>query len=582
MGTDPTISAGPTDVSNAPLDVVIDFYSRAQNYVHTKAPLEQFLPLAPPDLQGQLAPLRPYLTIPLGTKFNSLWQSVQVAQELVAVDIFEAQAKSSGHSVSNVKATLPPSGILTADTQPVILPEFPTPCLYLVYLLSGCNFYFETDLLGGSASYNLGYDLSVLIGTPAPLLPFGFTPTVSATILNANLQADNLWANVVAFADDFFTDLGNFFANGRYESYVDEKTSALDALVDGAHQVNIGTQFLTLLTSLNAAGPQIVPYGFTECWFSIENDSTLTLTILHPFDPGPTLENVNDPQANQVLTSPPTLSVSDTQVKPGAAITVSGDFFPVETMTQLAVQWPNTSSGTPTDAQVKYEIDGQDTASPIEVPLPGSFQGRYTYTAKGLVAGKQYNFWARCGDALTWSKWSASPLSIKTLQTNLVNLVLTSLDNPSIPAVVVGHSELSGTSNQWSSLANIPSSTAAGTYSLSAELSGTVLASITITIAEILLPILQMIDPTTGRVVLSPVLYGGSPFTVRGENFPVGKVTVTLNGTTVGAPNAPNGEFMLSLTVPGDPNSDSQAITLTAIGGGRSATLSFQTFGTPK
>jgi len=307
----------------------------------------------------------------------------------------------------------------------------------------------------------------------------------------------------------------------------------------------------------------------------------LTLTLTHPLDPGPPLSDPNDLPPGTFLSNPATLSANNTQVRPGETISVSGTNFPVASISQIPIEWANTSSGTPNGAQIKYEITGKNTATPTAVPLSALSNGLYSYTANSLTANTEYSFWARCGDQLTWSKWSDVPLKITTAETRLVDVVLKSGDDPNGSGVIVGSANLSQTSTNWTAPATIPVTTAEGVYNLIAELSGGEIAMTTIIVSNTLKPALFIINPTNGAIIPPPLL-GGSPFTIKGEDFPPGVVIVTLDGTIAGMPNAPTGEFVLQLNVPGDQNSNYQSVTVTATSGGASVSLSFQTPGPPK
>ena len=394
-------------------------------------------------------------------------------------------------------------------------------------------------------------------------------------------------ADVGTFLDDFFTDVGNFFTNGNYESKWDLAQAAAAEQTDQTFPLSTTgfSQFLTLLTSLNAAGPDCVALGFNQCAFSIatgaNGDDVLTLTLTHPLDPGPQLSDPNDLPLGTVLSNPATLSANNTQVRPGQTISVSGTNFPVVSVSQLPIEWVNSSSGKPNGAQIKYEITGKNTATPIAVPLSALSNGLYSYTANSLAANTEYSFWARCGDQLTWSQWSNVPLKITTAATSLVNVVLRSVDDPSGSGVIVGSADLSQKSTNWTASANISVTTAEGVYNLIAELSGEGIAMTTIVVSNTLKPTLFIIDPTNGAII-PPPLFGGSPFTIKGEDFPPGVVTVTLDGTIVGMPNAPTGEFVMQLNVPGNQNSNYQTVTVTATSGSASVPLSFQTQGPPK
>jgi hypothetical protein len=249
-------------------------------------------------------------------------------------------------------------------------------------------------------------------------------------------------------------------------------------------------------------------------------------------------------------------------------------------MDQLTIRWFNTSSGTPSGAEIKIESNGSDSVQ--EVPLAPGSDDLYLYTATGLTPNTEYKFYARCGDMFTWSQWSQAPLTVNTSQTNLANLVLIPPSGSSFPISLLGSAALSTTSDAWSCSGHIPASTPLGTYELAAELSGTIIASTSVMVVATLTPMLQLFDPTTNTVTTVVPGLGGDPFTIRGEGFPNGPVTVSLNGTVAGTPNAVGGQFVLSLRVPGTVSSNNQTVAIVATSGGVSASLSFSVVGQSK
>jgi hypothetical protein len=310
--------------------------------------------------------------------------------------------------------------------------------------------------------------------------------------------------------------------------------------------------------------------------------STGMVTIVGQNDPGPAVEDGGDPAANQQLGNLPILTVSDTPVAPGTKITVVGQAFPLQTETQLVLRWANTSSGSPSGAQIKFEIKGENTATPIDVSKPANFNGWYSYLAKALTPDKDYEFWARCSsDTVVWSDWSSSPLSVSTSSIKNVQLLLKP-QTGSTPSVVLGSADLSPTSSRWQLNATIPQTTAPGNYLLVAQLGSEALASTKTAVATKLLPLLHVIDPATNQIIAPPQLFGGDKFTVRGENFSNGAVSIGINGTKAATTTAASGQFVVALTVPGSTNSNSQEITVKASGGGASASLEFETQSMPK
>jgi hypothetical protein len=309
-------------------------------------------------------------------------------------------------------------------------------------------------------------------------------------------------------------------------------------------------------------------------WASLpDKDSKVTLT--GPIDPGPAVEIVNDP--TKVLSNLPSLSVSNTRVAPGASLSVVGDNFPLPSATELQLEWPNTSTGTPTGAQLKYQIKGKDTTTSIDVPVPPHFTGYgvYMYTVTALVPNTEYEFWARCSDTVGWSAWSSYPLTVKTSLSSDVQLIL-KLQSSAQSMATLGNQALSATSQLWKLNVTIPSTTVAGAYNLVAQLDGAPLASAAITVATTALAQLQIIDPATNQIVTLPILVGGDHFTVRGSDYPNGPVSIGIAGVKVASVAATNGTFVATLTVPGSPSDTFGTMTVVASGGGVSASVQFQ------
>ena len=570
------------NVSGNPLNVLIDYYAKSDNenadnahYKETKDSLLTLLQqasLLPPELTQQFDPLLPLLINPLGVLFNTLWLSVLSVQETALANLFQKQV---GSSVNSVTATLVPTGTLMAEaaTGTSSVPG----SLTLTFQLPGDNIHFEHG--GVTAWYKLDFDAALVIWTTVPLQPFNLSPTVSAQISNTSLHADSFWADVETGLDDFFTALGNFFTQS--DNYISDWNLAQNAVGQYDESYSLPqdglTQILNAITSLNAASPYLLNLGFVQCDFSVVNGDALTLTIKHPLDAAPKLTWPGAPQTG-ILLLQPTLAASDPAAKPGQSITASGANFPLALVSQVPLSWSNSSSGTPSGAQIKYEIKGKNTASPINVPASDLAGGDYSYTAKSLAADTDYTFWARCGDALTWSEWSE--IQIKTAQSATVNLVLKSQATGA--AVTIGSAPLSETATGWSANGIIPAGTAPGTYNLLAVRADNNLeiAMTTITIADSLQPTLFFVDPSHGdSVISSPLVLGGGSFAVKGEYFPASAIIVNVNGDTGVITEGP--EFVLSLTAPGSPE-NSEEVTVTALSTVAPVTITFDTLGEPK
>ena len=572
------------NVSAKPLNVSVQFYSNTGNgnaenaeYVQTTAPIASFLQLLPllaPSLATKFKPLEPYLTTSLGAIFNTEWAKIQATEETLIGGILTSQAVAAKQSVRNVTTSLPSAGsvfAITQDARPANqFTSAQPPQLYLEFQLPGCNVHFEseTTILGVHvwAYYKLNFDLAIVVSTPAPIIPFGFVPQIQAVVSNSSLQPDDVGASFLTGFDDVVTSFGNFVTqSSNYESDWNLAQTAVTSSTDGTYSVPGGGlgQILILFSALNDAGPDVASLGFSQSVFSIEIDGkiatsdslspttldTLTLTLTHPLDGGPVLVDPLAPNSG-ALSAQAVLSLSDLQVKPGQTITASGTNFAAQSDSQVSLRWSNTSSGKPIGAEIKYEITGKGTSTPIAVPL--SEFGLYTYTAESLAANTQYSFWARCGDQLTWSKWSDAPLKVTTAKTSLVDLLLRPVSAGAGAGVIIGSADLSPTSTNWTAQAVIPS-TAAGTYSISAKLSERVLATAPITVASVLKTEIFVVDTSQHETIIAaPVLMGGSAFTIKGENFPPGQITVTVDGADAGTPDAAAGQFVMPLKVPGN------------------------------
>jgi hypothetical protein len=524
--------------------------------------------------------LLPFLSTPLGQYFDAEWAAIESAQEQAAIQVITQAASDAGEPINTVTANFPSQGSVIAYTQEAKPASGSTPAqpgsLGLGYQLGGCKVRFEH---GSLTAYWLDtFNLALNVNTPVPEEPFSFAPTTNVNATDAQFSPDNWVADGEAFLDNLLTTLGNLFTRGNYESEYNLVAAAIEEQTDQTFSLGGISQIATLLTQLNTAGPQLVADGFTECGFSIRNDDTLVLTLTHPLDSGPVVQNTNDPAANGELTDPPSLSSSQSQVAPGQTVAVLGEYFPVASDSVLSVQWKDTSSGKADGAQLS--VSGNGSSHTYAIATSAESGGRYGYTVSGLDHGVEYIFSARCSDSYTWSLWTAHPLTIRTAETDTADLILKPLTGSTPAPKQVGSAALSATSTQWSCDAAIPAGTPSGTYLLSAELSGAVIASVEITVGAASAN-LVMIDPTDQQIVNPPSVPGGGTFTVRGEDFPDGPVALAIDGQAAGSATAAGGTFELQLTAPGD-SFTFGTLTVEASAAGTSASLSVAEIGAPK
>lgn len=576
------------DVSSQPLGVQFTLWTKVLNaavtdnadYTATTLPFADIQGQLSSQTQAELAPVQPFLTTPLGQYFDAEWAAISAQQEQLAIKLITDAASAAGEPINTVTTNFPTQGTVIASTQEAKPASGTTPAqpgeLTLSYQLNGCQVRFEH---GSLTAYWLDtFNLALGISTPVPEEPFGFAPTTGVDAADAQFSPDNLVADAEAFLDDLFTALGNLFTGGSYESEYDLAAAAIEEQTDESFPLGGISQIATLLTQLNSAGPQLVDGGFTECGFSIQNGDTLVLTLTHPLDPGPVVQNANDPAADGELTNPPSLSSSQAEVAPGQTFGVLGEYFPVASDSALTLQWQDTSSGKAAGAALS--VSGNGSSNTYTVNTSALSGGVYRHTVSGLKPGVEYTFSARCGDAYTWSLWTAHPLKARTALTDTADLILKPLTGSTPAPRQVGSAVLSATSTQWPCDATIPSGTPSGTYVLSAELSGTVIASVDITVGAIS-PNLVMIDPADQQIISPASVPGGGTFTVRGEGFPDGPVALTIDGQAAGEATAVGGTFELLLTAPGD-SFTFGTLAVVASAAGASADLSVIEIGAPK
>jgi hypothetical protein len=556
-----------TNVSANALNVVISLpygplnagATQNSQYQSVSQPLVSVLPLLPSSLSGQFAPVLPFLSTPLGQLFNNAWTNLQSTEQTNLVNQFVQAANSGGQGVSNVSCSLPSSGTVLAD---VTAAQGSIPAnVALDFHLPGGNFHFYSGPLG--AGWLLNFDADLTVSTPAPIQPFSFSPVVIATLSNASLDTDNFGADVDSFLDNFFTDLGNFFVSGNFVSDVNWASQQVSQEADQSQVISgpAAAPLVSLFNALNSAGPQCLSFGFTQSAFSIPS-STLTLSITHPLDVGPTVVDAFNPP--NTLTMQPTLAATASEATPGSAISAIGSQFPADTSHALKLEWPNTSSGTPTQAQIQYAGQVHTIAAPSNAG-PGFL---YVYQATGLTPGKTYGFESRCGDQLTWSQWGPT-LSLTTAVTNVVELVLAPVGGGQ--SWTLGSALLPAANAQWNCSGSIPAGAPLGDYNLRAVQGGKLIAETPLSIVATLTPQIEIIDPST-KAIIYPPIFGGLPFTLQGFGFPDGQVTIAFGGSAVQSVPASNGSFTVNLTTPGGPWTV-ETVNVTATEGAVVATL---------
>src|ERR1700722_9984386 len=433
------------DVSANPLIVVVDLYpavlntSPTQNAQsnHTVESLINVLP-AVPALQAQLAPILPYLQTPIGNVLNTAWAGQRSSVQDYMAPQFETAASGAAVDIRNVSCSLPQSGTVWADDFEGAPSGGVAPnTLEIDFHLRGGSFNFTTPQTFTLvvtetlyATWNLNFEADLSLFTVVPKQPFNLTPSAAATLSNANgPNPTNAVAAIGWALDTFWVALVNFFEQGKnYIRKIGKIQRQAEQQADQTQPVanKVIAPMLTLFNTLNSAGPECVALGFTQCAFSVGTlgaPSSLVLTITHPLDPGPTIVDANNPPG--FFLNNPTLAATAPEATPGGTITAVGSNFPVDTTTSLSLQFPNTSSGKPTGAQVQFNVGFNEETYPVPVPPPSATNepAPYTFNPTGLVADNTYVFQARCGDQATWSQWGPQ-FALTTALGDFANLEL--------------------------------------------------------------------------------------------------------------------------------------------------------------
>jgi len=570
------------DVTDQPLAIQFTFYPKILNDAATSnsqyqietMPLSVIKPFLSPAVLTKIQALEQFVNAPLGALIDSEWATSKADEQVKAVEFIEQMAANSHTSISNVTVKL-------ADPGPIIAVVTPPAAaggdgeLSLEFALTGCEATFDHPALVNWADI---FDVTVTLATPVPVLPFGFAPTLTAQGANAEVGPNNQLAEILAAGDDLFTQIWNFLSNNpNHVSDVDQTEKGIEIETDTAlpppNSSLVGT-----LTQMNSAGPDVVAAGFTQFVFSIEQGNVLTGTLTHPLDPGPVVIDVTHPEAgggvNFLL---PQLSVSESVVPPGGPFNAVGKYFPWASSGQLYLEWLNTTSGTAVSSELLTVGGGSSSTATIQ---PGSgFTGQFVYTATGLQSNVEYTFTARCSDEAAWSLWS-DPVKLTTSQGDLVLLMLEPPAGSPYGTQQIGATDLAAGSSDWACAAVIPASAPDGIYTLAAVLNGQTLASTQITVGAVTANI-AVIDPTDNQVVTNPAVMADATFTVRGEAFPDGPVTLTIAGQPAGTATAVNGSFTTQLTS-SEGTYTSGTFTIAAAGAGVTATTTYYQIGTAK
>jgi len=512
------------DITGTPLSVLLNFEAKGAS-----APADNPLQ-ASPSLLSLPPGLLNLLQTPLSQMGDQIWAQNTDSNGQTMRDRMRAQITSqvpsalqtlgSGFSPYNISVFLPATGDLRAVVLGVDVPgSTASQNVFLSYELAGIsvNFAVTTPYTGGLISdptYNLTFDVELLIQIVVPLSPGPITNTATIDLQNANIRASNLSAGV---GDAILTVLD--FLTGQPTKIFQSAEGDVDT--SGAPAPNLGN-LSNLLSQLSSAWQAAsTSVGFTQLSAFIDVQRTLNFRFIHPVDPAPTVVNA----ASQVGSLfPAQLGTSASEVQAGGSLMVTGTDFPLGQASSLFITWNDTVSGLVTQSDITW---GPANGPFVTFPQPrNGADHQNVFTAVNLVPNEPYTFSVRDEDLLTETPFS-TPLTITTQPTDQVDLLLAPQGGG--PQSVVGSATLDS-SGAFTTPASIPPGLASGTYILSAELAGGILATTLIQVVaadELLPPFIEVINPATSASL--NFVQEGTSFMLVGVGFQPGTVNVTID-----------------------------------------------------
>ncbi len=540
------------DITGTPINVLLNFEAKG-----AQAPADQ--PLAAFAGLLNLPPsILALLTTSLSTMFDQVWGQtkdssgqtmLQRTQALMAGQISNA-IQSQGWSVDSMSVNLPATGILEAL---VLTGDLADPTLSQVVFLSyqlnnaSTNVTVNTHGIGnlfGDPSFNGSFNIEVLVRMGLPISIGALTPTASFDVNSANISAGNFSAG---FDETIVTALS--FLTGQPTNIFQTVEGQADST--GGSLPNLG-QLTTLLSLLSSLWHQAAyQFGFRELTAGVlppqGTGRSLTLRFTHPVDRAPQIVNAAISPYPSLF--PPVLGCNPSVVQAGQSLTVNGTNFPVGQANSLYIAWNDTTSGAVTQSDINW---GPATGPMISVSKPRrGNDGGNTFVASNLMVNTPYVFQVRDQDALTETPFTQPPFQITTQATDVVDLLLVSAAGAQLGSV--GSARLTGT-GAFVGTAEIPTSTPAGSYLLSAAIAGAIIASAPVQVVPANKPVpawIKVIDPATQAVVST--VEEDYAFTLSGGGFPTGTVNLsidTVTGQALGSLSSQGSEFQKSFTWP--------------------------------
>jgi hypothetical protein len=357
------------NIQNSPLNIFFQYPDQNGNLV-APIPLQTIEPLLPSAIKTELAPILPFLgPASLNSVLDTLWQMNYSTAHARILQTFYNQANKAGHPANSANLTLPMTGVLWAAAAGAIPasgsnPE--NPGLILTYKLPGCNISFDTGSV--TQEWEISFDAEIVFSTSVPTLPITLKLSTTVNTSNSSPTAENAWA----WGESTLANFLNLIDFGITST----PDQAMEGAFDTLSQPYAGIPGLdTMVIALNAVGPQVVPYGFTQCYFEITGGSNPQLNLMI-FRPAPYSSKPPDAPQNVVakwVADGPDIPASDC----GAAkITWShvdyADFYEV-----ISLITPNSSGAQP--AAAPYQGDDIQNIDSLTITLEDGGDEGWTY-----------------------------------------------------------------------------------------------------------------------------------------------------------------------------------------------------------
>jgi hypothetical protein len=562
---------GFTDITGSTLQVNLDFTNQqgvAQNVNAANIPGG----LVPPAVQQLLQD--PVLSTPLNQFFDQQWSQTENKNGQTMRDLSCAMIRSTivkqvkqalNKGAYNISCNLASSGALGArvadgtmtNQEPAgwhyAAPFYLVPggqYVMLAYWLPANSVTFSVPVnagplnVFGDPSYTINFDGELMIlADMANNYPATCTDAVYGWMEahNANIKA----ANAVADVEDA---LASFWQGIRDQptALFQGAEGDINSSVEGVGPLGpLTNTFGQWATACNGGAA----FGFTQFQAGIQN-SGLAFTFSHPDLPKPSLTNlIAQHNGGSFLNN--IVGTQHVQVRAGQSDAVNG-FFDVPSVTSLQIGWsPSMPVG---HANVRWGLHGkaQTTVS----------QSGAEFDPTNLSPNATYDFQVQVCDLVGCSPWSDT-LSATTSATGTDKVVFKLASGSECTARAkctdVGSTTV-GADGTLSGTITIPAATRPGQYTLQAQSgvgAGAQTATTPLTVlgaGEQAQPKLEMWDTVANRAYTGGRTVQGLQFTLHGESFPPGDVTVTLD--TPGGPSlgsalaAGDGTFQGTFSMP--------------------------------